>query len=96
MASERMAPFGQIDLDDRQLRDLKTPCFIVNESRVEENLITINRVKEATGARVLLALKGFAMWSLFPLIRQYLSGIAASSLNEARLGNEAFGGELHV
>jgi carboxynorspermidine decarboxylase len=56
----------------------------------------IDRVQNATGAKVLLALKGFAMWSLFPLIRKYLSGIAASSLNEARLGKEEFGGELHV
>ncbi len=91
-----MEAYGKIDLDEKQLRDLKTPCHIVNESRIEENLVTIRRVKDATGSKVLLALKGFAMWSLFPLIRKYLSGIAASSLNEARLGKEEFGGELHV
>lgn len=91
-----MEAFGNINLNQKQLRDLITPCYIVNESRIEENLITINRVQDATGAKVLLALKGFAMWSLFPLIRKYLSGIAASSLNEARLGKEEFGGEIHV
>lgn len=91
-----MDTFGKINLKDTQLRDLKTPCYIVNESRIEENLFTINRVQDATGAKVLLALKGFAMWSLFPLIRKYLAGIAASSLNEAKLGKEEFGGELHV
>lgn len=91
-----MEAFGKINLDEKQLRDLKTPCYIVNESRIEENLKTISRLQDATGAKILLALKGFAMWSLFPLIRKYLSGIAASSLNEARLGKEEFGGELHV
>ncbi len=91
-----MEAFGKIELDEEQLRNLKTPCYIVNESRIEENLISIRKVQDATGARVLLALKGFAMWSLFPLIRKYLSGIAASSLNEARLGKEEFGGEIHV
>jgi carboxynorspermidine decarboxylase len=96
MASGGMEAFGKINLDERQLRDLKTPCYIVNESRIEENLALISRVQNATGAKVLLALKGFAMWSLFPLIRKYLSGIAASSLNEARLGKDEFGGELHV
>ncbi|HJX71600.1 MAG TPA: carboxynorspermidine decarboxylase [Bacteroidales bacterium] len=91
-----MEAFGKINLNEKQLRDLKTPCYIVNESRIEENLVTINHIQDATGAKVLLALKGFAMWSLFPLIRKHLSGIAASSLNEARLGKEEFGGELHV
>ncbi|MBN2214818.1 MAG: carboxynorspermidine decarboxylase [Bacteroidales bacterium] len=91
-----MDTFGKINLKDIQLRDLKTPCYIVNESRIEENLITLNRMQDATGVKILLALKGFAMWSLFPLIRKYLAGIAASSLNEARLGKEEFGGELHV
>ena len=91
-----MEQFGKISLSDKQLRDLQTPCYIVNESQIEHNLQIINKVQSATGAKILLALKGFAMWSLFPLIRKYLPGITASSLNEARLGKEEFKGEVHV
>lgn len=91
-----MEEFGKINLSHEQLNNLKTPCYIVNESQVEKNLKIINGIQHATGTKILLALKGFAMWSLFPMIRQYLTGVAASSMNEARLGNEEFGGELHV
>lgn len=91
-----MEEFGKINLSREQLIDLKTPCYIVNELQVESNLKILSRVQHTTGAKILLALKGFAMWNLFPLIRRYLAGTAASSLNEARLGNEEFGGELHV
>ncbi|MFO7657823.1 MAG: carboxynorspermidine decarboxylase [Bacteroidales bacterium] len=91
-----MEQFGKINLSEDQLRDLQTPCYIVNESRIEENLRVIHSVQAATGAKVLLALKGFAMWSLFPLVKKYLPGITASSLNEALLGKEEFKGEVHV
>ncbi len=91
-----MEQFGKINLSEEQLRDLQTPCYIVNESRIEDNLQIINKVQGATGAKILLALKGFAMWSLFPLIKKYLPGVTASSLNEAKLGKEEFKGEVHV
>ncbi len=91
-----MEQFGAINFTEDQLHELETPCYIVNECRVEENLRIIERVQAATDCKMLLALKGFAMWSLFPLIRKYMPGIAASSLNEALLGNEKFGGEIHV
>ncbi|MEZ4567714.1 MAG: hypothetical protein R2860_12435 [Desulfobacterales bacterium] len=44
----------------------------------------------------MLALKGFAMFSVFPLIRKTLFGVCASSPNEARLGREEFGREVHT
>ena len=91
-----MEQFGGISFSEQHLQQLQTPCYVINESAVEENLKKINRIQEETGAKVLLALKGFAMWSLFPLIKKYLPGITASSLNEALLGKEEFGGELHV
>ncbi len=75
---------------------LKTPCFVVNETRIEENLQVIDRVQKEAGCKVLLAFKGFAMWSMAPLIMKYLPGIAASSVNEALLGRNEFGGEVHV
>ena len=74
---------------------IPTPCYVVDESRLLKNLKILEMVQERTGCRILLALKGFAMFSLFPVIREYLCGVAASSVDEARLGAEAFGGEVH-
>ncbi len=73
-----------------------TPCYVLDEVAFERNLNVLSSVQERTGCKILLALKGFAAFSLFPLIRQHLSGVAASSLDEARLGFEEFGGEVHV
>jgi carboxynorspermidine decarboxylase len=73
-----------------------SPCFVVDEVSVEENLKLLNRVQEESGAKVLLALKAFSMWSLGPLVAKYLSGTCASGLHEALLGREFFGGEVHT
>ncbi|MCZ7564388.1 MAG: carboxynorspermidine decarboxylase [Burkholderiales bacterium] len=73
-----------------------SPCFVVDEVAVEENLQVLDRVQRATGAKILLALKAFSMWSLAPLVMRYLKGTCASGLHEARLGREAFGGEVHT
>jgi carboxynorspermidine decarboxylase len=75
---------------------LETPYFVVDLGLLRRNLAVLQHVGERSGAKVLLALKGFAMWSVFPLARPYLSGITASSVNEARLGREEFGGEVHA
>lgn len=74
----------------------RTPCYIVDEDLLRKNLEIIRGVEKIAGCRIILALKGFAMFSLFPVIREYLSGTAASSLNEARLGYEEFGPEVHI
>ncbi len=76
--------------------DLPTPCFVVDEARLAANLAVLDTVRRRTGARVLLALKGFAMFSTFPLLRQVLDGACASSPHEARLALEEFGREVHV
>ena len=73
-----------------------SPCFIVDEVAIEENLRVLDAVQRASGAKILLALKAFAMWSLAPLVARYLRGICASGLHEARLGREMFGGEVHT
>ena len=75
---------------------LPTPCYLLEEARLRANLAVMRQVQAASGARILLALKGFALWSVFPLVRESLVGCAASSLHEARLAHETFGGELHV
>ncbi|MCX7614549.1 MAG: carboxynorspermidine decarboxylase [Clostridiales bacterium] len=72
------------------------PYYIVDERLLTKNLEILNYVQKRTGCRILLALKGFSMYSFFPLIGKYLAGITASSLNEARLGSEEMGKEVHI
>ncbi|SDK37733.1 carboxynorspermidine decarboxylase [Catalinimonas alkaloidigena] len=74
---------------------IPSACFVLEEKRLRENLELIKFVQEESGAQIILALKGFAMFGAFPLIRKYLSGTASSGLYEARLGYEEFGGEVH-
>ncbi len=79
-----------------QLESLETPCYVVDRVLLERNLKILADVQERTGCRILLALKAFSMFSVAPLVKQYLKGTSASGLNEARLGREEFGGEVHV
>lgn len=78
------------------LSSIPTPCYIIDEAALERNLKILDSIRQQTGCKILLALKAFAAFSLFPLIRQYLSGVSASSLDEARLGFEEFGKEVHA
>ncbi|AWE08203.1 carboxynorspermidine decarboxylase [Lysinibacillus sp. 2017] len=73
-----------------------SPAFVVDERLLERNLTLLKSVQDRTGCEILLALKGFSMWSTFPLVRNYLAGITSSSLFEARLGFEEFGKEVHA
>ncbi len=76
--------------------DLPTPCYVVDEARLINNLMLLQSVARRSGCKVLLAQKAFSMFSLYPLMRQYLCGTTASGLYEAKLGAECFGGETHV
>jgi carboxynorspermidine decarboxylase len=75
---------------------LPTPCYIVDERLLIKNLELLHSVQERTGCSILLALKGFSMHSVFPLVAKYLKGITSSSLFEARLGYEKMGKEVHA
>ena len=75
---------------------LETPCFVTDLGALEANLKILAAVQEAAGCTVLLALKGFAQWATFPLVRRYLAGATASSVAEARLAREELGGEVHA
>ena len=77
-------------------REIETPCYVCDEARLVQNLELLGELQKRTGCVVLLALKAFAMFSAFPLMRRYLAGTAASSLNEVRLGSEEFGGQVHL
>ncbi|WP_208979611.1 carboxynorspermidine decarboxylase [Pseudovibrio axinellae] len=79
---------------DFDLSRVPSPCFVVDEVAVRRNLAVIKEVADRSGAHVLAALKAFSMFSLAPVIREYLGGTCASGLYEARLGREQYGGEL--
>ena len=76
---------------------LPSPCYIIDETRLENNLRLLQGICQRTGCRILLAQKAFSCYALYPLIGRYLQGTAASGLYEARLGREEMpGGEVHV
>jgi carboxynorspermidine decarboxylase len=75
---------------------IPSPCYVLEEAKLIQNLELIRSVQERADVTVILALKGFAMFSAFPVIKQYLSGTTASSLFEAMLAREEFGKELHL
>jgi len=87
--SEIFRGFDQLDT-----QSLRTPCYVVDAARLEQNLQILARVEEESGAKVLLALKAFSMHHFAPLVMRYLSGTCASGLHEAKLGREEFGGEV--
>jgi len=75
---------------------LPSPCWILEEKKLKKNLELIAYIKEKSAAKVLLALKGYALWKSFPLIKPYLDGCCASGLHEAKLASETFGKEVHT
>ena len=74
---------------------VETPAFVVDEGLLVDNLTVLGRVKARTGCRILLALKCFAMFRVFPLLAEVLDGVCCSSPHEAQLGREEFGREVH-
>lgn len=75
---------------------VQTPCYLISEDVLQRNCEVLGRVQQETGARILLALKAFALPAVFPLISRYLHGVCASGPIEARLGFEEFGREVHT
>jgi carboxynorspermidine decarboxylase len=78
------------------MSNIPSPCFVCEEELLERNLLILDRVQKESGAKILLALKGFALWSSFDLVKEYLQGCCASGLNEAKLAHEEFGKEVHT
>jgi carboxynorspermidine decarboxylase len=75
---------------------LETPCFVTDLGALEANLRILDDVQRRAGCTILLALKGFAQWSTFPLVKRYLAGATSSSVAEARLAREELGGQVHA
>ena len=79
-----------------RINELATPCYVIDEGRLTDNLKILNGVMQRTGAKILLAQKAFSAFCEYPLIGRYLSGTTASGLYEARLAHEEMGKENHV
>ncbi|MDR4987725.1 MAG: carboxynorspermidine decarboxylase [Bacteroidales bacterium] len=80
----------------KNLDQIPSPCFVLDEELLEINLQILDLVQQEAGVDIICALKGYAFWDSFPLIGQYLAGGAASSLNEARLIYEEMGTRAHT
>ncbi len=76
--------------------NLPAPCFVIDEERFRKNLSLIRHVADESGAEIILAFKGFAMWGVFDIVKEYISGAAASSVDEARLCFEEMGAPAHT
>lgn len=81
--------------DLTQRNDIPSPCYVLEEEKLLRNLELMKRVQDGSGARIILALKGFSMWSSFDIIKPYLHGATASSVWEAKLAAE-MGKEVHA
>lgn len=75
---------------------IPTPCYVVEEKRLRDNLELIASVARRTGVEVILAFKAFALWKSFPVFREYISHTTASSPYEARMALEQFGSLAHT
>jgi len=75
---------------------IPSPSYVIDEERFRSNLSLIKSVSQESGAEIILAFKGFAMWGVFNILREYVSGASASSLNEARLCFEEIGSKAHT
>ena len=78
------------------MNSIKTPYWLLEEELLENNLKLLADIKEQTGVKILLALKGYALWQSFPLVSKYLDGCCASGLYEAKLSDEKFTKETHT
>jgi len=78
------------------INQIPSPCYLLEEEKLIANLEVLKRVQDEADCAIILALKGFAMWSVFPQVKQYLPGCTASSLHELKLSAEKFNGENHI
>ncbi len=85
-----------MNLKNHILNNIQTPCYVCYEELLENNLKLLDYVQKQSGAKIILALKGFAMWSTFDLVSKYLHGCTASGLHEAKLAREEFNKEVHT
>ena len=78
------------------INSVKTPCYVISEQALSKNLDILDSVMKHTGCKILLAQKAFSNFVTYPQLSKVLCGTTASGLYEAKLGREAFEGEVHV
>ncbi|NLC36595.1 MAG: carboxynorspermidine decarboxylase [Alcaligenaceae bacterium] len=78
------------------MHNITTPYYLIDKQALQRNLDIMDYVREHSGAKVLLALKCFATWSVFDMMRKHMDGTTSSSLYEVKLGYQKFGGETHA
>ncbi len=83
-------------LDGWDFSAVPSPCYVLHEDMLAANMEVMDKVRRATRAKIIVALKANAMWRIFPELKKHADGAAASSLAEARLVFEEFGGKAHV
>ncbi len=83
-------------IDDSILEALPSPCWLLEESLLERNLKILRDIADRSDTKILLALKGYAMWHSFDLVGEYLDGCCASGLHEALLGAQELKKEVHT
>ncbi len=80
----------------KNINELPSPAFVCEEQLLRKNLELLKKVQDEAEVKILLALKGFALWSTFDICKEYLEGCCASGLHEALLAKEKFGKEVHT
>lgn len=75
---------------------IPSPCYVIEEQSFRRNLALISSVAQRAEVEIILAFKAFAMWSVFPVVREYVQCSTASSLSEARLAYEEMGSKAHT
>ena len=81
---------------EKNSNELPSPCWLLDEAKLIENAKCLFDIKEKSGAKILLALKGYALWKSFDTLHPYLDGCCASGLHEAKLADETFQKEVHT
>ena len=76
--------------------EIPSPCFVLEEEKLRKNLTLIRSIADKAGVEIIMAFKGFAQWSIFPIVREYISGATASSLHEVMLCNEEMKSPAHT
>ena len=84
----------QVNLEN--FKGIRTPIYVLEESRLRQNLSLIKSVADRADMEIILAFKAYALWKTFPIFREYISSTTASSLSEAKLAFEKFGSPAHT
>ena len=83
-------------INESVLEQVQTPMYIVEENLLRDNLSLIRDVAQRADVEIIMAFKAFALWKIFPIVREYINSTTASSLSEARLAYEEFGAPAHT